>query len=102
MLFIKSQPLYFRLPPSIMLVSCLAYFSTLNMDVICSSETSIDFQETTWHIPEDRTLHCNTFTTGVKLHGDTCPRYVPYHPGHAVLETTVHHIVWTSDHVNSI
>jgi hypothetical protein len=33
-------------------------FSTLKMEVICSSETSIDTQRTTRHyIPEDGTLH---------------------------------------------
>jgi hypothetical protein len=38
--------------------SCLAYSSTLNIDATLSSETSVDYQRTTWHyIPEDRTLH---------------------------------------------
>jgi hypothetical protein len=38
------------------MVSCLAY-STLKMEVTCSSETSADFQQMTCHyIPEDRTL----------------------------------------------
>jgi hypothetical protein len=33
-------------------------YLTLKMEVICSSETSLDFQRTTrLHIPEDRTLH---------------------------------------------
>jgi hypothetical protein len=37
-----------------MLVSCLAYSSTLKMEVICSSETSVDFQRITWrYIPEE-------------------------------------------------
>jgi hypothetical protein len=32
-------------------------FSTLKMEAICSSEMSIDTQQTTWrHIPEDDTL----------------------------------------------
>jgi hypothetical protein len=36
-----------------MLISCLAYFSTLKMEITSSSETSVDFQRTTWHcIPE--------------------------------------------------
>jgi hypothetical protein len=44
--------------PAFVLVSCLAYFSTLKMEAICSSETSVDCQWTTWHyIPEDGTLH---------------------------------------------
>jgi hypothetical protein len=41
-----------------MLVSCLAYSSTLKMEARCFSETSVDFQRTTRrYIPEDRTLH---------------------------------------------
>jgi hypothetical protein len=40
------------------LVSCLAYSSTLKTEVICSTETSADFQWTTRHyISEERTLH---------------------------------------------
>jgi hypothetical protein len=41
-----------------MLVSCLAYSSTLKNYLICSFETAVDIQRTTWrYIPEDRTLH---------------------------------------------
>jgi hypothetical protein len=44
--------------PDFTLVSCSAYFSTLNMEAICSSEMSVDFQRTTWrYIPESSTLH---------------------------------------------
>jgi hypothetical protein len=33
-------------------------FSTLKMEAICSSETSVDTQRTTWrYIPEDGILH---------------------------------------------
>jgi hypothetical protein len=40
------------------LVSCLAYSSTLKMEVTCSSETSVDFQRTTQrYIPKDRNIH---------------------------------------------
>jgi hypothetical protein len=40
-----------------MWASSLTYSLTLKMEVTCSSETSVDFQRTTWHyIPEDRTL----------------------------------------------
>jgi hypothetical protein len=40
------------------LVSCSAYYSTLNMEAICSSETSVDFQRTTQrYIPEDNILN---------------------------------------------
>jgi hypothetical protein len=43
------------------LVSCLAYTSTLKMEAICSSETSVDFQRATRrYIPEDRTLPGHT------------------------------------------
>jgi hypothetical protein len=39
------------------LVSCLAYSSTLKMEVTCFSETSVDFQRTTQlYIPENRIL----------------------------------------------
>jgi hypothetical protein len=42
------------LPPAFTLVSCSAYSSTLKMEAICSSETSVDFQRTTLrYIPED-------------------------------------------------
>jgi hypothetical protein len=38
-----------------LLVSCLTYSSTLKMEEICFSETSVDFQRTTRrYIPEDR------------------------------------------------
>jgi hypothetical protein len=41
-----------------MLVSCSAYYSTQNMEEICSSETSSDFQwATRRYIPDDTTLH---------------------------------------------
>jgi hypothetical protein len=40
-----------------LLVSCSAYPSTLKMEAICSSETSVDFQRTTRrYIPEDSIL----------------------------------------------
>jgi hypothetical protein len=67
--FVESQPTYWRntSPPFSGLkskpskqaaskVSCLAYSSTLKMEVTCS-ETLAVFQWTTWHyIPENRTL----------------------------------------------
>jgi hypothetical protein len=43
---------------SFMPASCLAYFSTLKTEVVCSSEMSVDFHQTAWHyITEDRILH---------------------------------------------
>jgi hypothetical protein len=45
------------LPPAFTLVSCSAYSSTLKMEAICSSETSVYFQRTTRrYMPEDGTL----------------------------------------------
>jgi hypothetical protein len=39
-------------------VSCLAYLSTLKMEMTCSSETSVDFRRVTWrYIPVDETFH---------------------------------------------
>jgi hypothetical protein len=36
----------------------IAYSSTLKMEAICSTGTSVDFHRTTWrYIPENRTLH---------------------------------------------
>jgi hypothetical protein len=46
------------LPFAFTLVSCSAYSLALKMEATCSSETSVDFQQTTQHyIPEDSTLH---------------------------------------------
>jgi hypothetical protein len=46
------------LPVCFMLVSCLAYSSTLKMEVTHCSETMVDFHWTTQHNTlEDRTLH---------------------------------------------
>jgi hypothetical protein len=46
-----------QVSPAFMLICCSAY-STLKTEAICSSETSVDFQQTTWcYIPEDSTLH---------------------------------------------
>jgi hypothetical protein len=40
-----------------MLVSCLAYSSTLKIEVTCSYKMSVDFQRTTrCYVPQDRTL----------------------------------------------
>jgi hypothetical protein len=41
-----------------MIISCLAYSSTLKMEAVCSSETSVDLHWTTRrYIPKDTTLH---------------------------------------------
>jgi hypothetical protein len=41
-----------------MLLSCLAYFLTLRIEMICSSEILVDVLWTTQcYIPEDRTVH---------------------------------------------
>jgi hypothetical protein len=45
------------LPPAFTLGSCSAYSSTLKMEAICSSETSVHFQRTIQrYIPENSTL----------------------------------------------
>jgi hypothetical protein len=54
-IFWDIMPRSLCLPPAFTLASCS---STLKMETICSSETSVDFQQTTWrYIPEDSTLH---------------------------------------------
>jgi hypothetical protein len=53
-----------------MLVSCLAYSSTLKMDVVCSSQTPVDFDETTrCCVQEGRACYVltSTFFQVVKL-----------------------------------
>jgi hypothetical protein len=46
---------------------CSAYSSTLKMEAICSSETSIDFQRTARrYIPEDSTLRVRTSNPTLK------------------------------------
>jgi hypothetical protein len=45
------------LPTSFRLISCLTYSSTVKMEAACSSETSVDFQHTTWcYIQENITI----------------------------------------------
>jgi hypothetical protein len=56
----QSQSMIWELclPPAFRLVSCSTYSSTLKMEAICSSETSVETRRTTRrHIPEDDTLH---------------------------------------------
>jgi hypothetical protein len=49
---------YVCFPPAFTLVSCSAYYSTLKMEAICSSETSVAIQRITRpYIPEDSTLY---------------------------------------------
>jgi hypothetical protein len=33
----------------IVLAGCMAYFSSLKMEEICSFETAVNFYQTTWH-----------------------------------------------------
>jgi hypothetical protein len=52
-------------PPAFTLLSCSAY-STLEMEAICSSETSADFQRTTrLYIPTDSTIHISTYFASI-------------------------------------
>jgi hypothetical protein len=51
---------------AITMVSCSAY-STLKMEAICSSETSVEFQRSTRsYIPEDSTLHATIYLSNVQ------------------------------------
>jgi hypothetical protein len=53
----------FCLPPAYLLALAEIISSTLKMEAICSSETSITTQQTTRHyIPEDDTLLFSKFT----------------------------------------
>jgi hypothetical protein len=55
-----------------MLVSCVVYFSALNMEATCSSETSVDFQRTTRrYIAKNRSSH-NYRCENIKSHKDIC------------------------------
>jgi hypothetical protein len=48
----------FCFPPFFTLVPCSTHYLTLKMEAICSSETSVDFQQITQcYIPEGSTLH---------------------------------------------
>jgi hypothetical protein len=54
-----------------LLVSCLAHFSTLNMEAESSSETSVNFYQTTrCYIPEDTLKHF------IFLHPRRIPRLI--------------------------
>jgi hypothetical protein len=72
-----SQASMLCLPSVFTQASCLAYSSTLKMEATYSSETSVDFQWTTWHyIQGDRTLQIILISTitiqdflGSYLHG---------------------------------
>jgi hypothetical protein len=62
MYYVESQSTFRSniLPPysgsAFSLVSCLAYPSTLKMEMTCYSETPFDFQRTAWrYVPDDRT-----------------------------------------------
>jgi hypothetical protein len=68
-LYIKTD----LLDTCFMLVSCLAYSSTLKMEATCSSETSVDFQRTTVRcIPEDKLFIITTVRTSdpTRKYGD--------------------------------
>jgi hypothetical protein len=40
-----------------MLVSCLAYSTTLTMEATCSSKMSVDFRQTTQHYNPEKSIH---------------------------------------------
>jgi hypothetical protein len=62
-------------PPSLTLVTCLAYSSTLKMEAICSSETSVGTQRTTRrYIPDDSTLNhrCENLKSDIGVYAVCC------------------------------
>jgi hypothetical protein len=72
--FLASQLL--GLPPAFKPVFCSAY-SIMKTDMTCSSEMSIDFQQTTWgYIPEDSSTLHNHFCENLKSY--TEPLFIPY------------------------
>jgi hypothetical protein len=63
-----SRDITLCLPPAFTLVSSSAYSSTVKMELICSCETSVDFQRTAWrYIPADSTLCDNKFSGSIKV-----------------------------------
>jgi hypothetical protein len=61
-------------PPALTLISCSIY-STLKMEAIYSSETSVDFKVTTrGYIPDDITLH-NRRCDHLESYVNTCLPY---------------------------
>jgi hypothetical protein len=87
----RTSSIFWDIPPcsllkikwSFGLVSCLPYSSTLKIKAICSSETSVDSQRSTWrYIPQCRTLHLtaqyehnlNLFVTRHELRTGFSPR----------------------------
>jgi hypothetical protein len=42
----------------LLVVDCLAYTSTVKMEAIISSQTTMDYQNTRRHAPDDTTPHC--------------------------------------------
>jgi hypothetical protein len=67
----KESHLSLCLPAAFTLVSCLAYSSTLKMEVTCFSETSVDFQRTTRrYMPGDTTLQMAGWWNGKDMEGN--------------------------------
>jgi hypothetical protein len=57
LIYSKCKLLIYNLPPACLLVFAELISSSLKMEAICSSETSVDTLRTTRHIPEYDTLH---------------------------------------------
>jgi hypothetical protein len=105
----SMKPAWACLTHAFTLISCSAYSSTLKMEAICSSETSVEFQRITQrYIPEDSTLHhilCSvlmrviTSRSGFPLCGRACDFLVIFEP---VCKYSLHiretqkHIFWYS------
>jgi hypothetical protein len=61
---VMKSPMCSNLAACVVLISCLAYSSTLKMEAACYSETSINFyQASRCYVPEERTIRTRTLTT---------------------------------------
>jgi hypothetical protein len=61
----RQTDVYYSLQSPAHAGASLADFSTLKMEEICSSETSVYRRSTRHHIPEDGILHCLLLITGI-------------------------------------
>jgi hypothetical protein len=63
-----KRTIFLDITPAFALVSCSTYSSTLKMEAICYSETSVDFRQTTRrYIPENSTLYDKMLSPCLKM-----------------------------------
>jgi hypothetical protein len=85
------------LPPAFTLVSYSAYFSTLKMEAICSSETSVYFQ---WTTRRYILIH-ELFTRNGIRHWKLLSRLNPF-PQFALRPVSMHSIAYSLFHRNAL